>query len=701
GDAAVCDELLAAAAAGRPQDRLAGPSRFDTAVAISREQFPAGAEEVYLARAVDSPDAVAAGSLSAGPILLVPTAGAVPGTVMAEIARLEPARVIALGGDAAVSDEVLAEAAAGRATQRLAGATRIETALAISQNRFPGGGVASAYLARADVFADAVAGGSLADGPILLVPSCGAPPAAVAGEIARLGPQEVVALGGAQAVCDGLLEDAAADPPLPPAEPVPPADGPSDSPAVSADGRLVTFSSEASNLVPGDGNGAADVFVRDQAALVTSRISLGPLGAQSDGDSTQPAISSDGRYIAFVSMATNLPGDTNGVGDLFVHDRDTGVTSRVSVAGGGGQADGPSGEPALSADGRFVGFSSQAANLVPGDTNGVGDVFVHDRDTGETSRVSVDAAGSQAQGSSAGPSVSADGRYVAFQSDAQMVAIDVNETSDVYVRDRATSTTLWASEGENAPNNGHSFGPSVSADGRYVAFQSDSPLLSVDTNGVSDIYEYELATGGTFRLSFDDVRGQADGASGSAAISADGLVTAFVSAATSLVPAATSTAPQVFAHRWDLLTRTVCLVALLAVVQTQVDDQDDGLLWRAGSNSDGNFTPRPGTDTDGWPDNGLSVWDTLAAACTSSPGSGKAQGLNRVALWAIGELLVRPDLSRPGHFFVAADSPQLHAEWAATRPGVITKPPTNPPHRLTVELTDTIVAPNSACPRRS
>jgi putative cell wall-binding protein len=182
-------------------------------------QFPDRAEEVYLAQAAESPDAVAAGVMTAGPILLVPRTGAVPASVRAEISRLRPDRVVALGGVAAVSDQMLRDAADGKATHRIAGGSRVDTAVAISSSEYSGDELAPsphrrwadvAHLARADVFADAVAAGSLARGPILLVPSCGELPESVRSELRRLGVGQVVALGGQGAVCDDLLAQAGA-----------------------------------------------------------------------------------------------------------------------------------------------------------------------------------------------------------------------------------------------------------------------------------------------------------------------------------------------------------------------------------------------------------------------------------------------------------------------------------------------------------
>lgn len=208
GQEAVCSELLDQAADDRPTDRLAGAERIATAIAIANRSFPDGADEAYLARADEFADAVAGGALTRGPILLVPTCGDVPGSVAAELVRLGPGRVAALGGTAAVCDALLADVAAdaGAQEQRIAGVDRIGTAAAIARYQFGEGGAATVYLARADEFADAVAGGALTDGPILLVPSCGDLPDVVADVIRELDPDSVVALGGQQAICDAILD---------------------------------------------------------------------------------------------------------------------------------------------------------------------------------------------------------------------------------------------------------------------------------------------------------------------------------------------------------------------------------------------------------------------------------------------------------------------------------------------------------------
>jgi len=269
-------------------------------------------------------------------------------------------------------------------------------------------------------------------------------------------------------------------------------DGASFRPAVSADGRYVAFASSATNLVPGDTNGRDDVFVHDRQTRQTTRVSVASNGTQASADSGLPAISADGRYVAFASVATTLvPGDTNGVGDIFVHDRQTRQTTRVSLRSNGAQANGSSGNPSLSANGRFVAFSSYATNLVSGDTNSQVDVFVHDRQTRRTTRISLRSNGTQANRYSYNPALSADSRFVAFTSAAtNLVPGDTNGDQDIFVHDRQTRQTTRVSVRSNgAQANGQSDAPALSADGRYIGFTSEATnLVSQDTNGYRDIF---------------------------------------------------------------------------------------------------------------------------------------------------------------------------------------------------------------------
>jgi hypothetical protein len=220
--------------------------------------------------------------------------------------------------------------------------------------------------------------------------------------------------------------------------------------SVSADGRFVAFGSSADGLDPSDMNGGADVFVRDRVNGTTERVSVSFAGIQGVGTGYFSSISNDGRFVAFASWGTDLVnGDTNGVADVFVRDRLNGTTERVSVDSGGAEGNGESAyynSPSISADGRFVAFESLATNLVAGDTNGVYDIFVHDRLNGTTERVSVSSSGAQGNGPSGssfvsgGAKLSADGRFVVLASYANnLVAGDTNQLEDVFVRDRDAS----------------------------------------------------------------------------------------------------------------------------------------------------------------------------------------------------------------------------------------------------------------------
>ena len=230
------------------------------------------------------------------------------------------------------------------------------------------------------------------------------------------------------------------------------ANGPSWSPDVSSDGRYVTFVSSAPNLVGGDTKAAVDVFVRDLDAGTTTLVSraTGATGTKGDGESTDPAISSDGRYVTFVSSAANLVGgDTNAATDVFVRDLDAGTTTLVSRASGvtGTKGDGESADPAISNDGRHVAFGSSAANLVDGDTNGA-DVFVRDLEAATTTLVSraSGVTGAKGDGDSASPDISGNGRHVTFDSHASNLDLaDTDAILDVFVRDLSTGATMLVS----------------------------------------------------------------------------------------------------------------------------------------------------------------------------------------------------------------------------------------------------------------
>jgi Tol biopolymer transport system component len=295
-------------------------------------------------------------------------------------------------------------------------------------------------------------------------------------------------------------------------------------------------------------------------AGITTRVSVASDGTQASSGSSRPSISADGRYVAFASDASNLvSGDTNGQKDIFVFDRHTGQTTRVSMASDGTQANSISDWPSISADGRYVAFSSFASNLVLGDTNGRGDIFVHDRLTGETTRVSVASDGTQANGTSSWPSISADGRYVAFGSDATSFG-NTDFRTDIFVHDRQTKETARVSVASDGSTGigysdfgtvvtGSSYTPSISADGRYVAFVADAINFTPgDTNKKPDIFVHDRQTGETTRVSVASDGTQANGNSVAPSISSDGRYVAFVSSASNLVPGDTNGYSDIFVH---------------------------------------------------------------------------------------------------------------------------------------------------------
>lgn len=325
--------------------------------------------------------------------------------------------------------------------------------------------------------------------------------------------------------------------------------------ALSADGRFVAFTSRASNLVPGDGNGTDDVFVRDRMSGTTERVSVGAGGAEANAMSVAPAISGDGQVVAFVSSATNLvAGDSNGRLDVFVHDRGTGTTSRVSVDSAGVEASADSLSPSLSFDGSRVVFASSASELTAGDGNGTFDVFLHDRPTGVTTRVSVDSSGAEADGPSLAPRISADGLVIAFHSSAtNLVATDINFSTDVFVHDLATGVTEMASvDSAGVQGNFQSTAASVSSDGRFVAFDSDAMnLVPGDSNFRTDVFVRDRQSGTTERVSVASDGTEGNGQSGFVdppAISGDGRFVAFASGASNLVSDDGNNFVDVFLH---------------------------------------------------------------------------------------------------------------------------------------------------------
>jgi len=333
---------------------------------------------------------------------------------------------------------------------------------------------------------------------------------------------------------------------------------------ISSDGRYVAFVSDATDLVSGDTNAVTDVFVRDVELGTTTRVSVALDGGDSNGPSVDPSISADGRYVAFTSSASNLvAGDGNGMPDVFVRDLHLGMTIRVSVDRAGDDANDESNKPSISADGRMVAFGSHATDLVDGDESGYPGIFVRNLDLGQTERVSVAADGSGANGNSWGPVISADGAYVAFASEANNLVANDTGFRDVFLRDLKAHRTIWVSVGRDgeSPNEG-SAGACVSEHGRYVAFWSRaSDLVEGDTNGQDDVFVRDLATGVTSRVNVSSDGAQAvGGGSYHPMISGDGRYVVFMSDAANLVNGDSNGWGDVFAH--DRATGTTTLLSV-------------------------------------------------------------------------------------------------------------------------------------------
>jgi Tol biopolymer transport system component len=316
---------------------------------------------------------------------------------------------------------------------------------------------------------------------------------------------------------------------------------------VSADGRYVVFASDASNLVPGDDNGRNDAFLRDRTMGLTYCLSVTPTEAVSDKGAWEPVISADGRYVAFESSSTNLvPGDTNGCADVFVRDIELGVTELVSVSTSGEQGSGYN--PSISADGRYVVFLSSSEELT---AEGDGGVFLRDRQLNTTELVSFSSWGSPVSiwGVSGRPHVSADGRFVCFAgSEDWLIPWDTNYCTDVFVRDRVLWTTYRVSTGSyGEQGNGDSWQGVLSDDGRFVAFVSEADnLVPGDTNGYVDVFIKDIESGETVRASVDPSGNQVYCDSYSPSLSGDGRFVAFSSGASELVPGHTPTWRSIF-----------------------------------------------------------------------------------------------------------------------------------------------------------
>ena len=330
------------------------------------------------------------------------------------------------------------------------------------------------------------------------------------------------------------------------------ADGSSTDLSISANGQFIAFQSRATDLVVNDNNGKQDIFVRDTKSSNIERVNVSPNGIEADQDSESPDISGDGKLIVFSSAAENLvPGDTNLKKDIFLRNRLTGNTILVSHSYTGSGANNISINPSISADGRYIVFESSASNLVPNDTNGYRDIFLYDNESDQLKIISINNNGEQGDRNSRDPQISADGRFVTYKSFARNLTTgDSNSSSDIFIYEINTGvTSLISKDSSGILGNNHSGSPTLSGDGRYVVFQSSaSNLVPGDSNSVDDIFLHDNITGVTERISVDSLGGEANGDSSNPSISANGQYISFESLASNLVTDDTNSQKDIFSH---------------------------------------------------------------------------------------------------------------------------------------------------------
>ncbi len=323
-------------------------------------------------------------------------------------------------------------------------------------------------------------------------------------------------------------------------------------PSISGDGRYIAFASFADNLVPGDTNASLDGFVHDQRTGRTFRVTLNAAGEQAAGGGV--SIDDSGRFVSFISSPSRMiPGSDDNFDAVYHRDLRTGAVNRVDLSTAGDKPDSISGVARISGDGRHVVFQSWGAGLDPRDTNTEPDVFLHNRATGVTELVSVTSAGVSGNGASMGFAVSADGRYVSFTSYASdLLPGDTNEVPDDFVRDLRTGVTRLVSvAADGGPSDhGGNGASSISDDGRYVGFSSSSTnLVPGDLNGASDTFIRDLRTGTTRLVSVNRRGVQGDAGSGAPTTTGDARWLAFASDAGNLVPGDTNGLRDVFVRR--------------------------------------------------------------------------------------------------------------------------------------------------------
>lgn len=302
--------------------------------------------------------------------------------------------------------------------------------------------------------------------------------------------------------------------------------------AVSDTGRYIVYAADHDQAAPGVPSG---IFLRDTLAGTTELVSVAPDGTPANNSSSAPAITPDGRFVAFTTDADNLdPTDTNELDDIYLRDRVLNATTRISVTSAGEEVTAESREASISDDGRYVAFTSDSDDLDPNDGNGSEDGYVRDRATSKTRRVTVSNNGVETDSGAWDSVISGDGRFVAFTTDTDLTITDENADDDVYVRNLVGSSTFRVSRPKGGDvGGGGGRNPSISRDGRYVAFQSPWTDLEttpmVDTNNTVDVFLRDTSANTTARVSVTDAGGVIAGMSFNPSISRDGLRIAFTS----------------------------------------------------------------------------------------------------------------------------------------------------------------------------
>lgn len=336
-------------------------------------------------------------------------------------------------------------------------------------------------------------------------------------------------------------------------------------PHISSDGQFVSFHSPASNFASPDIYGVHDAYRKNVATGEIIRVSQSADGVEANDYSAFATMSADGRFVAFMTYSTNIsPGDTSSTSDIYLKDCTTGSLIRVSVTAAGIPGNGAHANPVISADGRYVVFESLSTNFVAGDTNAKRDLFRKDLVTGALVRVSTKADGQEANGDCYDASLSADGRYLLFTSKADnLVPNDLNGSEDIFRKDLETGEIMRVSTSASGfQGNNNSTEASISADGRYALFNSlASNLVPNDTNGSSDVFRKDLMTGEILRVSLNQIGTEIAGASTQGVLSADGLRAAFTTTASTVVTGDTNGVADIF---WVDIARLPDLPALAA-----------------------------------------------------------------------------------------------------------------------------------------